>query len=74
LRLAELKKKKNKRRDRLGATIADRHTDTNSSDCVSRAWLHMTLSVKEIFSDGKEIHLLTDVINPAIDQRFGMLN
>ena len=38
------------------------------------AWLHMTLSVKEISSNGKEIHLLTNVINSAIDQHFGMLN
>ena len=70
---SELKKKKTDiapNRSRLFGGLMD----TNSSDCVSRAWLHMTLSVKEIFSDGKETYLLTNVINPAIDQRFGMLN
>ena len=36
-----------KRRDRLGATIANWHIIPISSDCVSRAWLHMILSVKE---------------------------
>jgi hypothetical protein len=42
LRHAELKKKNQRGAIGWAATIADRHTGTDSSDCVSRAWLAMT--------------------------------
>ena len=50
-----------------GATIADRHTDPNLLMIVFPCVATHDFVVKEIFSDGKETYLLTNVINPAID-------